>query len=126
MHSRLRIAAMAMGVLFTLQGVGWLLVPERAAAGLGMPALEGMARSTQFGDFAAFFLVLGGSILVGCRPGRARVLWFPTAMLAAAAVCRTFAWAVHGADFAALFIAVEAISAGVLAAAAASPAAPAG
>lgn len=126
MHSKLRIAIIAMGVGFTLQGLAWLIVPERAAGGLGMPALEGLGRSTQFGDFAAFFLVLGGSILVGCRPGRARVLYFPAALLAAAAACRTIAWAAHGADFAALFIAVETISAVLLVAAGASRDAPGG
>ncbi|MFN8640217.1 MAG: hypothetical protein U0802_00595 [Candidatus Binatia bacterium] len=123
MQSKLRIATIALGVLFTLQGLGWVFVPHRAAAQLGMPALDGLARSTQFGDFAAFFLVLGGSILVGCQPGRARVLYFPAAMLGTAAVCRILAWLLHGAAFAALFIAVETIGALVLRAAARAPAA---
>jgi len=109
---------MLLGALFTLQGIGWLLVPERAAANLGMPALDGLARSTQFGDFAAFFLVLGASILVGTRPGRAATLYFPAAMLGAAALCRTFAWAVHGAAFAGLFITVEVVGCLILLAAA--------
>lgn len=124
MPSKLRVATIAMGVLFTLQGLGWVLFPHRAAGALGMPALEGLGRSTQFGDFAAFFLVLGGSILVGCRPGRARVLAFPAAMLGvSAAVCRFLAWLLHGAAFAALFIAVETAGALVLRAAARAPAA---
>lgn len=114
MSSKLRMITIVMGVAFTLQGVGWLIVPERAAAGLGMPVLDGLARSTQFGDFAAFFLTLGLSILTGSTAGRARVLYFPAALLGSAAVCRTIAWAVHGADFAALFIAVELAGAFVL------------
>ena len=114
MHSKLRIATIVMGVAFTLQGLGWIVVPDRAAAGLGMPVLDGLARSTQFGDFAAFFVTLGGSILLGCLPGRARVLHFPAALLATAALGRTLAWLLHGADFAALFIAVETIGALVL------------
>lgn len=110
MDSKLRVITMLMGGLFTLQGVEWIVAPELAAEGLGMPALEGLARSTQFGDFAAFFLVLGLSILAGTRPGQNRVLYFPAAMLGGAAICRTLAWALHGAEFATLFITIEVIT----------------
>lgn len=106
---KLRITTIMLGVAFTLQGIGWIVAPERAAAGLGMPALEGLGRSTQFGDFAAFFLTLGVSILIGTRPGRSAVLYFPAALLGSAAACRTLAWLLHGADFAALFIGVEVV-----------------
>src|SRR5262245_34026715 len=111
MSSKLRIITLLMGAGFTLQGLAWIVVPDRAAAGLGMPVLDGLGRSTQFGDFAAFFLTLGLSILAGCTAGRVRALYFPAALLASAALCRTIAWALHGADFAALFIAVETIGA---------------
>lgn len=102
-----RILTTLIGAGFTLQGVGWLIAPDRAASALGMPVLDGLARSTQFGDFAAFFLTLGLGILVGTRPGRARLLYFPAALLGTAAFARTLAWAVHGAAFAATFIVVE-------------------
>src|SRR5207253_734745 len=95
------------GVAFTLQGIAWLVVPERAAAGLGMPLLAGLGRSTQIGDFAAFFLVLGASILAGLAPGYGHRLYFPAALLGSAAVCRTAAWAVQGAAFAVVFITAE-------------------
>jgi hypothetical protein len=114
MSAKLRIVTILMGALFTLQGIAWILVPERAAAGLGMPVLDGLARSTQFGDFAAFFLTLGISILAGTTSGQNRRLYFPAAMLGSAALCRTIAWMVHGADFAALFIAVEIVGAMLL------------
>lgn len=114
MGSRLRIVTIAIGVAFTLQGVGWLVVPEQAASGLGMPLLDGLGRSTQVGDFAAFFLTLGLGILAGSTAGRARLLYFPAALLAAAAFGRTVAWAAHGADFAALFIAVETVAASIM------------
>ncbi len=110
MRSALRIVTILMGVGFALQGVGWLVTPGRAAAGLGMPVLDGLARSTQFGDFAAFFLTLGVSILAGSRRGQAHVLYFPAALLGSAALCRTTAWAVHGAAFATTFIAVETVA----------------
>jgi hypothetical protein len=110
MRSALRMIALLIGALFTLQGVGWLVVPGRAAAGLGMPVLDGLARSTQFGDFAAFFLTLGGSILVAVVLDRPRLLHFPAALLGSAAVCRVVAWVAHGAAFATAFIAVEVVT----------------
>jgi hypothetical protein len=113
MRSALRIVTSLMGAAFALQGVGWLVVPERTAASLGMPVLDGLARSTQIGDFAAFFLILGLSILAGSASGRARLLYFPAALLGSAAFGRVVAWAVHGAAFATLFILVE-IVAGLL------------
>lgn len=114
MSPTVRYISIAMGILFTLQGIGWVVAPQSAAAALGMVALDGLGRSTQFGDFAAFFLTLGVGILVGLGPGRERALFFPAALLGTAAACRALAWAVHGADFAALFIAVEVAGACVL------------
>jgi len=110
MRSALRIVTILMGAGFALQGVGWLVAPDRAAAGLGMPLLDGLARSTQIGDFAAFFLTLGLSILAAIGLGRARLLYFPAGLLGSAALCRTVAWAVHGAAFATTFISVEIVA----------------
>jgi|SRR5579862_1664417 len=107
MSSRLRMVVRVMGAGFTLQGIGWLVVPERSATGLGMPLLNGLGRSTQIGDFAVFFLTLGVTMLAGTLVGRSRLLNFPAALLAGAACSRMIAWAFHGAAFATLFIAVE-------------------
>ena len=119
MRSALRIVTILMGAGFVLQGVGWLVVPDRAAASLSMPVLDGLARSTQIGDFAAFFLTLCLSILAGIRPGHARLLYFPAGLLGSAALCRTVAWAVHGAAFATTFILVEIVASLILLTAAA-------
>lgn len=107
MGSPRRIVTTILGVFFTLQGIAWLVDPARVAAGLGMPLLDGLARSTQIGDLSAFFLVAGVTMLVGSRPGRARLLYVPAGLIGGAAITRTLAWALHGADFAALFITVE-------------------
>ncbi len=107
MRSSLRTATTLLGVFFVLQGLAWIAAPARAAAGLGMPLLDGLARSTQIGDLASFFLAAGTTIVVGAQPGNARLLLVPAGMLAAAAVVRTLAWALHGAAFAAVFIAIE-------------------
>jgi hypothetical protein len=109
-----RLITTLLGVGFTFQGLGWLAAPERAAAGLGMALLDGVGRSTQIGDFAAFFLTAGVTMLAGLRPGRARLLLVPAGLLASAAVGRTIAWAVHDAAFATAFVAVEVGAAALL------------
>jgi hypothetical protein len=103
----LRTIAALLGAGFALQGLGWLVAPGRAAAGLGMTMLDGVGRSTQLGDFAAFFLTAGLTTLAGLTPGRGSLLYVPAGLLGAAAVGRLVAWAFHGAAFAATFIAVE-------------------
>ena len=103
----LRTLTTLLGVGFTLQGIAWLVVPERAAAGLGMMVLDCVGRSTQFGDFAAFFLAAGVTMLEGTRAGQERLLYVPAGLFGCAALGRTVAWAFHGAAFAATFIAVE-------------------
>ena len=110
MPTRLRTLVTLLGVGFALQGIGWLAVPERAAAGLGMAVLDGVGRSTQFGDFAAFFLTAGVTMVIGARPGLGQLLYVPAGLLGSAAMGRTLAWAWHGAAFAPLFIAVEVAS----------------
>ncbi len=121
MDKTLRILTWLLGGFYALQGVFWLVAPEQAAAGLGMSLLEGVGRSTQVGDFTAFFAVLGGSILFGARAGSAGWLHFPAALLASAALFRSIAWAVHGAAFATAPIVIELISAAILLAAARRP-----
>lgn len=107
MRSALRLATTLLGVLFVIQGLAWLAAPAQSAAGLGMPLLDGLGRSTQIGDLAAFFLVAGGTMVLGSRPGRAKLLYVPAALIGGAAITRTLAWALQGADFAPTFIGVE-------------------
>jgi hypothetical protein len=109
----LRQVTVLVGVIFTLMGVGWLVDPARSATGLGMPLLDGLARSTQIGDISSFFLTGGITILIGCLRGNARLLYVPAAMIGGAAITRTLAWSLHGASFALLFIVVE-VSTGIL------------
>jgi hypothetical protein len=106
---RLRLAIRIVGAFFAFQGVAWLIDPARVAGSLGMPLLDGIARSTQVGDLAIFFLVAGVTMILGAQHGRADLLYVPAALIGGAAVTRTFAWLWQGADFAAFFIAVEVI-----------------
>ena len=120
MRTLLRLSVALLGALFALQGLGWLVAPARVASGLGMVLLDGLGRSTQIGDFASFFAMAGILMILGSRPGRATLLYVPTGLFALAAVGRTLAWALHGADFAAVFIGIELATAGLLLAAARS------
>ncbi len=113
----LRLVTAMVGALFVLQGILWWALPARVAEGLGMPLLDGVGRSTQIGDLGAFFLVAGATMLLGTRPGRARLLLVPAGAFALAATGRIVAWALHGADFAGAFIAVEAALVALLVAA---------
>ena len=74
----------------------------------------GLARSTMIGDVGAFFLGVSTLVLLGALTGRAH--WFRGAALffGYAAILRTLAWAVHGADFAGPFIGVEIVGTALL------------
>jgi hypothetical protein len=105
----LRVVTVLPGILFVVIGVGWIIDPASAAAGVGMPLLEGVGRSTQIGDLGAFFLTMGLLILVGVTT--LKRVWFypPMMLLGLAATFRIIAWLVHGAALAASMIAVEVI-----------------
>mgnify|MGYP001444938730 CR=1 FL=1 len=114
MRSLLRIVTMLLGAFYALQGLNWIFDPAGAAKALGMPLLDGLARSTQAGDFAAFFLAIGVTALIGSRPGRARLLLVPAGVLGGTALMRTLAWALHDAAFAGAFIGVELVTGALL------------
>lgn len=105
----LRVVTVLPGILFVVIGVGWIIDPASAAAGVGMPLLEGVARSTQIGDLGAFFLTMGLLILIGVTT--LKRVWFypPMMLLGLAATFRIIAWLVHGAALAGSMIAVEVI-----------------
>ena len=74
--------------------------PAGIAPDLGLTLETGVGLSTQVGDLAAFFLVAGLSTLIGLVTGK-RFWFYPAPMLLLiAALGRTVAWVVHGAEFA--------------------------
>ena len=109
MNKLLAGITLLVAVIFMLMGLRWLVDPSGAAEGLGMPLLEGLARSTQIGDLASFFV--GGSVmtLMGLKTKQAS--WFQAAalLLGLTAVFRTFTWLFHDAPFAAELIAAEVV-----------------
>ena len=87
-------------VLFLFMGLRWLVDPGGVAPDFGFVLGEGLGRSSQVGDFAAFFLTMGICILMGVVTGRR--LWYypPVMLLLLAAIGRLLAWAVHDAALA--------------------------
>lgn len=114
MRKVLKTGASLSAVVFILLGLGWLLAPGLVSAQMRMPLLEGDGRSTQIGDLAAFFLTMGGAILIAVRTNRSVWLYPPIMLLVFAATGRVIAWSSHGAGLALDMILVEAAVAGLL------------
>jgi uncharacterized membrane protein HdeD (DUF308 family) len=109
-----RVLAGLVGLVLASTGITWIFDPTAAALSLGMPLLDGIARSTQIGDLSAIFV--GGTILCFTGALRQEGHWLQAValLLALIALFRTLAWAVHGAALADIFIAAELIMAAIL------------
>ncbi len=97
----------ALVLLFT--GLNWLTQPESAAASLGLPLLDGVARSSQIGDMSAFFLSSSFMIFIGLITEKRIWLLAPTMLLGFTAIGRTLAWLLHDAALPMNLIAPEII-----------------
>ena len=95
------------GLIFLVNAIHWLLFPAEVAGELGMPLLEGEGLSTQIGDFASFFFVVGGFIILGAYSKNKHWFYAPIALLSVAAFSRTIAYLFHNAAFSMDKIAVE-------------------
>jgi uncharacterized membrane protein len=114
MDKLLRVIVALPAVLFVVTGLRWITDPVDAAAKLGMPLLDGVGRSSQIGDMAAFFLTLGILILIALITSR-RSWYYPAIlMLGLAALLRLLAWLFHDAALAIHLIAPEIIIACLL------------
>lgn len=115
-HTIIRILAFLVCALSLGSGAQWLFDPAGAAQGLGMPLLDGLGRSTQIGDLSAFFFAAGGLGLWGLLSRNASLMLAPMTLMGLAAVFRTVAWLVHGAE-PTTFILVEIVMFSILLAA---------
>ena len=93
----LNILTYAIGFLFLFNGLLWLISPENIASSLGMPLLTGHGLSTQIGDLASFFLVVGIFSLIGAYTKKPYWLYTPAALVGFAALSRIIAYLAHGA-----------------------------
>lgn len=114
MDIAIRILVALPGVLFLVNGIQWIFAPAAVAKSLGMPLLEGTARSTQIGDLGAFFLAGSAMILIGAATKERTWLLAAALLIGGAAVVRTLAWALQGAPFAAQFIVPEVVMTAIL------------
>ena len=114
MNTYLRGTVALLGLLFVFIGLRWLIDPAGIANNLGMPLLEGLGRSSQIGDFGAFFAAGGSMVIIGSIAQKCTWLYAPAMMLGCAAVFRTFGWMIQGAAFALPQILIELVLAGVL------------
>ena len=109
MRTVLRVVVTLPGVLFVVMGVRWLVTPTDMAPELGFALADGIGRSSQIGDFAAFFLTAGVCILMGVVTSK-RIWFYPAGMLLLlAALGRLIAWAIHDAAFTASMIGFEVV-----------------
>lgn len=114
MKSILKVILVLPAVLFIVMGVRWLVNPGGIAPEFGFLLGEGAGRSSQVGDFAAFFLTLGICILLGIVSGRRAWFYPPAMLLLLAATGRVIAWALHDATFTAGMIGFELVVGGLM------------
>lgn len=112
-HRLVQLVVALPAALFLFTGIRWLVDPAAVAPQFGVELGTGLGLSTQVGDLSAFFLTLGGTIVVALMTGQ-KVWYYPAvALLLLAALGRLIAWAFHGAAITPM-IAVELVVAGLL------------
>lgn len=102
------------GLFFVISGVRWIFDPAGAAAGLGMPLLDGIGLSTQIGDMGSFFFAGGLLTLIGVWKQKSEWLIAPALLIGTAAVFRVLATVVQGADLAVPMIVAEIVMTAIL------------
>ena len=99
-----RVISGLIGVFMLYSALGWIIDPASAAAGLAMTLVEGpgettLGMNTQIGDFTSFFFTAGIMACIGAYRNEHVWLYGTISLLGSAAVFRTYAGLVHGADF---------------------------
>ncbi len=109
MSKAIRALALLPALAFLFTGLNWLTQPEAAAASLGLPLLDGVARSSQIGDMAAFFLSGSFMIFIGLVTNKRIWLQAPAMVIGLTAICRVLAWLLHDAALPMNLIAPEVV-----------------
>tara|TARA_Y100001936_G_scaffold114110_1_gene111954 strand:+ start:267 stop:653 length:387 start_codon:yes stop_codon:yes gene_type:complete len=99
-----RVISGLIGIFMLYSALGWILDPASAAAGLAMTLVEGpgettLGMNTQIGDFTSFFFTAGIMACIGAYRNEHVWIYGTISLLGSAAVFRTYAGLVHGADF---------------------------
>ena len=92
MSKIINVLSYLIGFLFIFNGFLWLINPSNIASSLGMTLLSDHGLSTQIGDLASFFLVVGTFTIFGTY--KKNKFWFytPIALLSFAALSRIIAF----------------------------------
>ena len=105
-----RVLSFLPSLIFLLSAYTWITNPSKASNDLGMQYLEGIGRSTQIGDFSAFFIGVSVFCLLGSIFKNVSLLFAAVIILLSAAIMRIVAWQIYSADLASMFIGVEIIA----------------
>jgi len=103
----IKIVAALPGLIMLLNAIGFMVNPEKTANDLHMTLLDGLGRSTQIGDMTSFFMGTAILIFLGAIRFEGRWLYAGAMFLGGAALFRSMAAAVHGADWAIQYIVIE-------------------
>ena len=102
-----RVLSFLPSLIFLSSAYTWITNPSKASNDLGMQYLEGIGRSTQIGDFSAFFIGVSVFCLLGSIFKNVSFLFAAVIILLSAAVMRIVAWQIYSAELASMFIGVE-------------------
>ena len=114
MSKFINVITYLIGFLFIFNGFLWLINPSNIATSLGMMLLSDHGLSTQIGDLASFFLVVGIFTILGLYEKKKFWFYTPIALLSFAALSRIIAFLFHDAALSVDKIMVELIIAGFL------------
>ena len=114
-----RVISALIGAFMLYSALGWILDPASAAAGLAMTLVTGpgettLGMNTQIGDFTSFFFTAGIMACIGAYRNEHVWLYATISLLGSAALFRTYAGLVHGADFLTMAIYAEIIMSALL------------
>jgi len=101
-------------ILFVVMGVRWLVAPAGVAPDFGLTLSDGIGLSSQIGNMAGFFLVLGSCMLIALISGQRSWYYPPMMLLAITALGRIVAWLLHDATLAVSQIMTEVVVAIIL------------
>ena len=105
-----RLLSILPGLLFLSVAYNWVTNPSKAANDLDMIYLEGLGRSTQIGDFSAFFISVSLFCIIGSLFKNISFLFSAVIILSSAAIMRIVSWQIYEAYFSGFSIGVEIIS----------------
>jgi len=101
-------------ILFVVMGIRWLVAPAGVAPDFGLTLSDGIGLSSQIGNMAGFFLVLGSCMLIALISEHRSWYYPPMMLLAITALGRIVAWLLHDATLAVSQIMTEVVVAIIL------------